>query len=297
MHRTRDWDEFPNGRWGDAGSPSFSTLDIYHLNLYRVSPEERLKQWGTPTTISDVADVFVSYLNGRVRTLPWNNTQLAPEASAIFSQLRNINSRGFFTVNSQPRVNACSSDHPVFGWGPNGGFVWQKAYVEFFCSPAHLEELKKRLPKYSNLQLQAMSKKGDHFSNFSTVTAVTWGVFPGNEVKQPTVVDPEVFVIWKDEAFALWTSEWSDLYPKDSPSHKLIEEIADTFYLVNILDNDFTSDNIFAIFHDIIEKEALAEAMVEESKKEKIRKLEELVATLTAANEKLTAEKAALEKK
>ncbi len=34
--------------------------------------------------------------------------------------------------------------------------------------------------------------------------AVTWGVFPGREVIQPTVVDPVSFRSWKDEAFALW---------------------------------------------------------------------------------------------
>ncbi|CAI8053880.1 Methylenetetrahydrofolate reductase [Geodia barretti] len=34
--------------------------------------------------------------------------------------------------------------------------------------------------------------------------AVTWGVFPGMEIIQPTVVDPVSFHIWKDEAFMLW---------------------------------------------------------------------------------------------
>ena len=27
--------------------------------------------------------------------------------------------------------------------------------------------------------------------------AVTWGVFPGKEVSQPTVVDPVAFTVWK----------------------------------------------------------------------------------------------------
>ena len=33
---------------------------------------------------------------------------------------------------------------------------------------------------------------------------MTWGVFPGQEVQQPTVVDSQAFMAWKDEAFALW---------------------------------------------------------------------------------------------
>ena len=27
--------------------------------------------------------------------------------------------------------------------------------------------------------------------------AVTWGVFPGKEISQPTVVDPVAFTVWK----------------------------------------------------------------------------------------------------
>jgi hypothetical protein len=29
------------------------------------------------------------------------------------------------------------------------------------------------------------------------VQAVTWGVFPGREVLQPTVIDPDAFMVWK----------------------------------------------------------------------------------------------------
>jgi len=260
-----------------------------------VSPEKRLSEWGSPRNLSDVANVFVSYLNGRVSALPWNHTQLAPEASAIFSQLKNLNSHGFFTINSQPRVNATPSDHPSNGWGPVGGYVWQKAYVEFFCSLEHLEQLKTLLPRYSSLQLQAISKQGDRFSTFNTVTAVTWGIFPGSEVKQPTVVDPEVFGIWKDEAFALWASEWSDLYPKDSEPHKVIEEIANTFYLVNIVDNDFTQDNIFGVFQEIIESEALILADIEQSRQEKVKALEGKLQELEAETKLLAEERKAFE--
>ncbi len=32
------------------------------------------------------------------------------------------------------------------------------------------------------------------------VNAVTWGVFPAREVVQPTVVDPQSFLVWKARA-------------------------------------------------------------------------------------------------
>lgn len=43
-----------------------------------------------------------------------------------------INRAGFMTINSQPAVNGCRSDDSVYGWGGAGGYVYQKAYVEFF---------------------------------------------------------------------------------------------------------------------------------------------------------------------
>lgn len=42
--------------------------------------------------------------------------------------------------------------------------------------------------------------------NTGSANAVTWGVFPGREIVQPTVVDPASFRTWKEEAFELWMS-------------------------------------------------------------------------------------------
>ena len=80
------------------------------------------------------------------------------------------------------------------------------------------------------------------------MNAVTWGIFPGNEIIQPTVVDPDSFLIWKDEAFELWNSTWKDLYPEDSQAVKILEEIASSFYLVNVVENDYKNGDIFRIF-------------------------------------------------
>ncbi len=69
--------------------------------------------------------------------------------------------------------------------------------------------------------------------------AVTWGVFPGREVLQPTVVDPVSFKVWKDEAFALWREQWGQLYPEGSTSRGLLTKISECYYLVNLVDNDY----------------------------------------------------------
>jgi len=40
--RTEDWDDYPNGRWGDSSSPAFGELTDYHIFLHtnRDKPEE-----------------------------------------------------------------------------------------------------------------------------------------------------------------------------------------------------------------------------------------------------------------
>lgn len=48
-------------------------------------------------------------------------------------------------------------------------------------------------------------------------------------------------MIWAEEAFSLWSSMWLNLYEYDSESYELIERIRDTYYLVAMIDNDFSS--------------------------------------------------------
>lgn len=43
-----------------------------------------------------------------------------------------------------------------------------------------------------------MNLAGEAEGNLKGVAAVTWGVWPGSQIKQPTVVDPDVFCnVWK----------------------------------------------------------------------------------------------------
>jgi len=254
ISRTEDWDSFPNGRWGDAGSPAFDPLGTYHLSrLYTNSIESRNQEWGSPLTEEEVFQVFVSYLNGAISRLPWNDASLAEESHLIEKDLKNLNAAGYLTINSQPAVNASPSEHPVHGWGPHGGYVYQKAYIEFFCSPEKFKLLKQLIHNFSNLDYQAVNAKGEAEGTLQGTAAVTWGVWPGSEIKQPTVVDPFVFVnIWKDEAFALWQSQWASLYEEGSTSRTVIEKIAQTYYLVHIVDNNFIEPGLFKFIGNLL---------------------------------------------
>jgi methylenetetrahydrofolate reductase (NADPH) len=253
LTRTREWDDFPNGRWGDSRSPSFGALDHYYLishahrnTKYRA---KCLEQWGHPESIDAVAEVFSDFCRGRINRLPWCEMPVQNETSLITEQLVDINKRGYFTINSQPQINAAPSADPDVGWGGPGGFIYQKAYLEFFTSKENLKSLLTKVDCHASITLQAVNKAGDSMGNMDDgVNAVTWGVFPGKEIIQPTVVDIESFMIWKDEAFELWRSAWMTLYSQDSQAHGLLEDIMENYYLVNLVENDYVNGNIFSLF-------------------------------------------------
>ena len=232
--RTQDWDEFPNGRWGDARSPAFGELDAYDIGL-KGTNEQNVKLWGNPETLKDMANIFVRYLEGKLQKLPWSDAPITSEAEAIRPELVNLNKRGLLTITSQPSVNGVKSTHPVYGWGPKGGYVYQKAYVELLIPPQLLSELIGRIERNLNMTYYAVTKDGELRTNAPTEgpNAVTWGVFPGKEIVQPTIVETISFLAWKDEAYQLGT-DWAKCYPASSPSRQLISKIMDTWSLINI---------------------------------------------------------------
>ena len=79
--------------------------------------------------------------------------------------------------------------------------------------------------------------------------AVTWGAFPHSEILQPTIVESISFLAWKDEAFEIGRN-WARLYAPDSESRKLLDGIFDTYFLVNVVHNDFK--NGLAIFEPFL---------------------------------------------
>jgi len=258
VHRTNGWDDFPNGRWGSIHSPAFGeAFWSASIDPEQTSMEKRRQMWGkNPTKIEDLQAVFIKFLRGEgVTRLPWCAESVSDETNMLKKQLVRLNQRGCLTINSQPRVNGAISTDPYFGWGPKGGLVYQKAYVEFFCSPETLSRIIFTLDKHNELRgfsvfsYAAVNRQGHVRANVKEecANAVTWGVFPGEEIKQPTVVDLGSFMIWKDEAFALWEKEWGCIYEEGSAPRRLVQCVEDTFFLVNIVDNDFVSGDLFGL--------------------------------------------------
>jgi len=74
-----------------------------------------------------------------------------------------------------------------------------QAYLEFFVSPAGLASLLAQIESDPNMTYHAINKRGDLRTNTHSEgpNAVTWGVFPGKEIAQPTVVEAVSFMAWK----------------------------------------------------------------------------------------------------
>lgn len=231
--RTQSWDEFPNGRWTDSRSPAFGELDVYGIGL-KGTNEQNIKLWGEPKSVRDLSDIFVRFLENKLDRLPWSESAITQESEIIKDDLIDLNNRGFLTINSQPAINGAKSSHPVYGWGPRNGYVYQKAYLELLVSPTLIDEVIKRIETNEDLTYHCINKDGELKTNSSdTPNAVTWGIFASKEVIQPTIVETVSFLAWKDEAYRLG-DDWAKCHDASSASRKLIQNTMDTWYLVNI---------------------------------------------------------------
>ena len=217
LSREATWDDYPNGRFGDARSPAFNPPLTYSPTSLTVSPAQALSLWNTPTSPEEITHLFTSYLAGRSpKQLPWSESAtLSPETALITSELTQlILSKGFWTIASQPAVDGLPSTHPIHGWGPPGGFVFQKAFVEFFVPAStftgtlrpHLDALRKE----GEISYYAGNTSGAFQSSESSeaVHAVTWGSFAGKEIATATMVEEVSFRAWVEEAFGIW-GEWA----------------------------------------------------------------------------------------
>ncbi|KIM58964.1 hypothetical protein SCLCIDRAFT_1044288 [Scleroderma citrinum Foug A] len=261
LSRTENWDEFPNGRFGDSRSPAYGELDGYGVSL-KQTKEEALKLWGEPKTFSDISTLFTQFCRKKLSALPWSDQPVSGETSAIAPELAKMNKHGFLTINSQPAVNGARSDDPVFGWGPSNGFVYQKAYLEFFVNGELLEFLLSEIETDGFMTYYVINKQGDLRTNSHSEgpNAVTWGVFPGKEIIQPTIVEAISFMAWKDEAYELGV-KWANVHEAGSASRQLIMDVMNNSYLVNVVHNDFKDAKaIFVPFFKAGEKYAASRA-------------------------------------
>jgi len=219
-----------------------------------------LEIWGSPQTPEDISRLFVEYLDGSLKVLPWSEEEgLSAETKLIEEDLIRLNKLGLWTVASQPAVNGVKSTDEVFGWGPKNGFVFQKAFVELFIPSQDWKILHEKLKSSGirdDVSFYASNAAGDFDSSdnaipidsteqiASSTNAVTWGAFPGKEIITPTIIEEVSFKAWSEEAFGIW-QEWGRVYSPKSQSRELIDKMVKDRWLVNV------------IHHAYVEPEAL----------------------------------------
>lgn len=231
--RTQTWDEYPNGRWTDSRSPAFGELDTYGIGL-KGTNEQNIKLWGEPKSLKELSEIFVRFLNGNLDRLPWSEGAVTEETDVIKLDLLDLNRRGFLTINSQPAIDGMPSSHPVYGWGPKNGYVYQKAYLELLISPTVIDDVISRIEQNPDLTYYCVNKIGELRTNTTdSPNAVTWGIFASKEIIQPTIVETISFLAWKDEAYRLG-DDWAKCHGASSPSRRIIQQVMDNWYLVNI---------------------------------------------------------------
>ncbi|EPE24882.1 FAD-linked oxidoreductase [Glarea lozoyensis ATCC 20868] len=246
LGREATWDDYPNGRWGDARSPAYGEIDGYGVSLH-MSINQAIKLWSYPKTTDDITSLFIRHLEGTVAALPWSEEGLNEETNTIKPQLLSLNRKGWWTVASQPAVNGVRSSDPIFGWGPKNGFVFQKAFVELFVPASDWKSLHKKLtsPEIAPLvSFYASNANGDLVQSYDgegeSTNAVTWGAFPGKEIITPTIIEEVSFRAWAEEAFGIW-DEWGRVYAgkEGEDSRRLIEGFRGDRWLVNVIHHGF----------------------------------------------------------
>lgn len=272
ISRTATWDEFPNGRWGDSRSPAFGDIDLCATELLRQSPKKAFDLWGIPSSLKQLSDILIGYIKGDLKSLPWSDGPIGEDTFVIQDNLIELNRKGIFTMNSQPALNSVRSNDKIYGWGPKNGYVYQKQYLEFFIHRDAEIKLLDLIDKYNSrnngtssafISYYAVDKLGNLATNCNDddINAVTWGVFPGEEILQPTIVEKTSFLAWKDEVYQLF-DEWVKISQsniieinKDDQIKfcDFINDFSQNYILCNLVNNDFLDKNetIFNIISEL----------------------------------------------
>jgi methylenetetrahydrofolate reductase (NADPH) len=108
LGREATWDDFPNGRFGDARSPAFGEIDGYGTSLH-LSPAAARVKWGVPTSRADIGELFKRHIEGDLDQLPWSEGPLNAETMVIQKELcALIESKGWWSIASQQRTGTTS---------------------------------------------------------------------------------------------------------------------------------------------------------------------------------------------
>ena len=172
------------------------------------SKADLLKMWGDDVkSEEDVWSVMAGYYDGdnvTVTRSPWCDHP--PPVSVHSAQLASLCSQGVIVVSVQDSVNGEESSS-VMGWGQQGGYIYQRPYLEFLLPTHRVQSLLQRLSQTPEVRYQIVNRdRSVDVTNIKTGqhVSMTWGVFPDHDIVTPSVVDTDMFRAWSQEAYSLW---------------------------------------------------------------------------------------------
>ncbi|KAL8997744.1 MAG: hypothetical protein Q9169_003073 [Polycauliona sp. 2 TL-2023] len=265
ISREATWDDYPNGRFGDARSPAFGMPVSYSPCSLPCTPAQARSLWGEPTSPSAITNLFTSHLSGNSPSqLPWSDDSspsLSPETALIRDHLMTLTAaRDWWTIASQPAIDGLPSTDPIHGWGPAKGFVFQKPFVEFFCPASDWHDRLKPFlisPSISpEISFYAGTSSGRFESSESSeaVHAVTWGSFLGKEIMTATMVEEVSFRQWCEEAFGRW-EEWARCC-RHGDARAFLRRQREGVVLVNVIGHgyrDREGERLWEILKEVVE--------------------------------------------
>ncbi len=247
LARTAAWAAPPAARWaeedseGASAARSFAVLEDWTA-LSRPRSEKGLASRRAALAaaplakLADAAPVFHAYLAGTGAAFPWSESGVAPpECAAAAARLAGLVDAGLFVINGAHALHGAASGPAATpgGWGPPGGRLYQKAFVEAFVPIAAVPALAAAVAALPGGGAHAAAGPvGAVTGTLGAATAAAWAVYPNQEVVQPTVVAAAAFGAWAPEAFAAWRADWAALYPaEDAASRAVLESVAATHVL------------------------------------------------------------------
>ena len=120
IHRTQEWDDFPNGRWGNSASPAFGELRDYYLFYLqsRWKAEKLRAMWGEElASEEDVYHVFQCYISNKknkngVKVHPINQI-LNPELCTLTYEPLDSGISVASTLNFDPKHTVVSRSSSI----------------------------------------------------------------------------------------------------------------------------------------------------------------------------------------
>ncbi|KAI4093828.1 MAG: hypothetical protein LQ339_007610 [Xanthoria mediterranea] len=264
--REATWDDYPNGRFGDARSPAFGTPISYSPYSLPCTPAQARSLWGEPTSLSAITNLFTSHLSGKsVPQLPWSDDSspsLSSETALIRDHLLTLTTtRNWWTIASQPAADGVPSTDPIHGWGPAKGFVFQKPFVELFCPTNDWDDRLKPFLKSASIAPEISFYAGTSSGRFESsessdaVHAVTWGSFLGKEIMTATMVEEVSFRQWCEEAFGRW-EEWARCC-RDGAARAFLRRQREGVVLVNVIGHryrDGEGDRLWKVLREAVRR-------------------------------------------